>query len=46
MSFFDPPKTEIERLAKEFLEHLEIEMNRSIRTLSSYVTAFSKEVKE
>jgi len=36
MILFDPPKTEIERLAKEFLEHLEIEMNRSPRTLSSY----------
>ncbi len=36
MIFFDPPKNEIERLAKEFTEHLEIEMNRSPRTLSSY----------
>ncbi|MFA9262217.1 MAG: site-specific tyrosine recombinase/integron integrase [Undibacterium sp.] len=36
MTSFESPKTELERLAKEFLEHLEIEMNRSSRTLSSY----------
>ncbi|OGI21954.1 MAG: hypothetical protein A2808_01960 [Candidatus Moranbacteria bacterium RIFCSPHIGHO2_01_FULL_55_24] len=30
------PRTELERLAQEFLDHLEIEMNRSRRTLESY----------
>ena len=41
MILFDPPKTELERFAKEFLEHLEIEMNRSPRTLSSYAQALT-----
>lgn len=41
MIFFDPPKNEIERLAKEFSEHLEIEMSRSPRTLSSYSQALA-----
>lgn len=36
MKHFQTPKTEIERLAKQFLEHLEIEMNRSRRTLDNY----------
>lgn len=38
---FENPKTEIERLAKEFCEHLEIEMNRSRRTLESYAHTLS-----
>lgn len=33
---FENPKNEIEGLAKGFCEHLEIEMNRSNRTLESY----------
>ncbi len=36
MSPFEKPKNEVEHLAKRFLEHLEIEMNRSPRTLESY----------
>lgn len=35
-SLFQTATSEIERLAKRFLEHLEIEMNRSPRTLESY----------
>lgn len=34
--FFENPATEIGMLAKRFLEHMEIEMNRSPRTLESY----------
>ncbi|MFZ1655243.1 MAG: site-specific tyrosine recombinase/integron integrase [Candidatus Moraniibacteriota bacterium] len=41
MSPFETPKNEIERLAKEFCEHLEIEMNRSRRTLESYALTLS-----
>lgn len=41
MNFFTPPKNEIEQLAKEFSEHLEIEMNRSPRTLSNYSQALA-----
>ncbi len=33
---FEKPTNEIEGLAKHFLEHLEIELDRSPRTLSSY----------
>lgn len=33
---FNTPKTELERLAQEFLEHLEIELGRSPRTITSY----------
>lgn len=45
MRLFEKPNNEIERLGKCFLEHLEIEMNRSPRTLDSYaraLTAFFK----
>lgn len=38
---FEKPKSEIERLAKRFLDHLEIELNRSPRTLESYGEALS-----
>jgi site-specific recombinase XerD len=38
---FEKPKNEIERLAKRFLEHLEIELNRSRRTLASYADTLS-----
>ncbi len=41
MRAFEKPKNEIETLAKEFLEHLEIEMNRSPRTLESYENVLS-----
>lgn len=41
MPIFESPKSELERLAKEFLEHLEIEMNRSPRTLSSYAQSLA-----
>lgn len=30
------PKTELERFVQEFFDHLEIEMNRSLRTIDSY----------
>jgi site-specific recombinase XerD len=33
---FEKPKNRIEELAKDFLEHLEIELSRSPRTLQSY----------
>lgn len=33
---FEKPKYKIEELAKRFIEHLEIELGRSIRTLESY----------
>lgn len=33
---FQKPQTEIEHLAKRFFDHLEIELNRSVRTLESY----------
>lgn len=36
MIFFQPPKNEIEQQTKDFLEHLEIALNRSPRTLDSY----------
>ncbi|MDP2838274.1 MAG: tyrosine-type recombinase/integrase [Candidatus Moranbacteria bacterium] len=36
MIFFEKPKNEIETLAKRFCEHLEIELDRSHRTLESY----------
>ncbi len=36
---FEKPKNEAERLAKRFREHLEIELNRSPRTLESYSKA-------
>ncbi|MFZ2187344.1 MAG: tyrosine-type recombinase/integrase [Candidatus Moraniibacteriota bacterium] len=36
MLSFEKPKNEIERLAKRFFDHLEIEMSRSRRTLESY----------
>lgn len=36
MPRFDQPATPLEKLAKRFLEHLEIELNRSPRTLESY----------
>lgn len=35
------PKNEIERLAKRFCDHLEIELNRSPRTLESYTRTLS-----
>ena len=36
MIFFQQPKNEIEQQTKDFLEHLEIALNRSPRTLDSY----------
>ncbi len=36
MHTFTEPKSEIEHYAKEFLEHLEIELNRSPKTLANY----------
>ncbi|MBP9727910.1 MAG: tyrosine-type recombinase/integrase [Candidatus Moranbacteria bacterium] len=36
MSPFEKPKNNLEKLAKQFLEHLEIELGRSPRTLDSY----------
>ncbi len=36
MIFFQKPKNEIEECTKNFLEHLEIELNRSPRTIDSY----------
>ncbi len=36
MSPFDTPHTLIETLAKQFFDHLEIELNRSPKTLESY----------
>lgn len=33
---FEKPTSEIEQLAKRFFDHLEIELNRSFRTLESY----------
>ncbi|MEK9173853.1 MAG: site-specific integrase, partial [Patescibacteria group bacterium] len=36
MHHFTKPDTKIETYAKEFLEHLEIELNRSPKTLSNY----------
>lgn len=33
---FEKPKNTVEKQAKQFLEHLEIELNRSPRTLESY----------
>lgn len=41
MPLFENPKNEIERLAKGFFDHLEIEMNRSHRTLESYSSTLS-----
>jgi site-specific recombinase XerD len=38
---FEKPKNEIERLAKRFCDHLEIEMSRSKRTLESYAGTLS-----
>lgn len=45
---FSQPKSELERLARRFLEHLEIELDRSPRTLASYadvLMAFFRESK-
>lgn len=36
MTPFEQPKTEIETLAKQFFDHLEIELGRSQKTLQSY----------
>lgn len=36
MTHFEKPQTEIERLAKQFFDHLEIELGRSPKTLQSY----------
>jgi len=36
MSAFEKPKNSLEKLARQFLEHLEIELSRSPRTLDSY----------
>ncbi|MEP7162445.1 MAG: site-specific tyrosine recombinase/integron integrase [Candidatus Moraniibacteriota bacterium] len=41
MTPFEKPKSEIERLAKRFCEHLEIELGRSPRTLESYAQTLS-----
>lgn len=38
---FEKPKTELERLAKRYCEHLEIELGRSVRTLESYAHTLS-----
>lgn len=36
MTTFEKPKNSLEKLARQFLEHLEIELSRSPRTLDSY----------
>ncbi len=41
MLFFQKPRNAIETLTKRFLEHLEIELNRSPRTLESYARTLS-----
>jgi len=38
---FEKPKNSLEELAKRFLDHLEIEMNRSLRTIESYGRALN-----
>lgn len=43
---FQKPATPIEAYAKQFLEHLEIEMNRSRRTIDSYGRCLAQFIRE